>query len=97
MSSPESRPACIENVLRRSFAPEHLEVEDESHLHRGHPGAREGGGHFRVTLVSSRFEGAKRITRHRMVYDVLQDDLGSEIHALAIHAFTPGEWRARSS
>ncbi len=90
------RPAWIETTLREHFEPEHLEVQDESHLHRGHPGAAAGGGHFRVTLVSPRFVGHARLARHRMVYDALGDAMKVDIHALAVRAFTPEEWEQES-
>ncbi len=81
----------IESALRCAFEPETIEVIDESHKHRGHAGAQAGGGHFRVTLVSSHFEGRSRIERHRMVYDALGSEMESEIHALAITARCPSE------
>jgi BolA protein len=87
----------IEAELREAFAPVHLEVVDESELHRGHPGATSGGGHFRVRLTSSRFEGRSRTERHRLVYSALGDLMGSEIHALTLELWTPDEWAARSS
>ena len=91
------RPAWIETTLREHFEPGHLEVEDESHLHRGHPGAAAGGGHFRVTLVSPRFVGHARLARHRMVYDALGDAMKTDIHALSVRAFTPEEWEQESA
>ncbi len=84
----------LEAALREAFHPELLEIEDESTRHRGHPGAADGGSHFRVVLVSSRFEGQTRLDRHRMVYDVLDELMGSEIHALALQALTPAEREA---
>ena len=88
----DDRVGLIEAKLRDAFSPAHVTVEDESHRHRGHAGAAGGGGHFRVTLVSERFEGMPRIKRHRSVYDALAGLMDSEIHALALHAFTPEEW-----
>ncbi len=85
----------IEARLRESLAPTELAIEDESHLHAGHPGARDGRGHFRVSIVSERFEGVSRVKRHRLVYDALGEEMRRDIHALAIEAFTPGEWDAR--
>lgn len=85
----------IEARLRESLCPSELSIRDESHLHAGHPGARDGRGHFRVSIVSGRFEGVSRVNRHRMVYDALGEEMRQEIHALAIEAFTPGEWDAR--
>ena len=89
--------ARIEAKLRAALAPEYLEVVDESELHRGHPGAASGGGHFRVRLASSEFEGCSRTQRHRIVYRALQDFMGPEIHALALELYTPGEWDESTS
>ena len=84
----------IERALREALAPEELEVIDEGHLHRGHPGAASGGGHYRVRVVSEAFDGASRLQRHRRVYAALEDAMGGEIHALAVVAVTPAEARA---
>jgi len=73
------------------LAPESLEVLDESAQHAGHEGARGGGGHYRLTIVSPRFEGQSMQARHRMVYDALGPLMTNEIHALAIKAYAPGE------
>ncbi len=90
-----NRASRIERSLRNALSPIELSLEDESHLHQGHAGARDGGGHFRVSIVSGLFEGASRLQRHRMVYEALSDEMPNEIHALAIEAFTPQEWKAR--
>jgi BolA protein len=87
------RAAAIEQLLRARFAPEHLELADESAQHAGHAGAAAGGGHFRVTVVSASFAGRGRLERHRMVYEALGGAVGAEIHALALRALTPDEWR----
>jgi BolA protein len=89
----EDRRARLEAALQEAFAPDSIEVTDESHRHDGHPGAASGGGHFRVVLVSDRFEGRTRIERHRMVYEALGDWMGSEIHALALETRSPSEQR----
>ena len=81
----------IRERLETALAPTLLEVEDESHLHAGHAGARSGKGHFRVTIVSERFAGLPLLKRHRLVYDALADLMESDIHALAIHARAPEE------
>jgi len=86
----------IEQKLRESLSPSELELQDESHLHAGHAGARDGRGHFRVSIVSERFDGVSRLKRHRLVYDALGPEMQRDIHALAIEAFTPQEWDARS-
>ena len=91
----QDRRTRIETALRGALAPSHLEIEDESHLHRGHAGAADGRGHFRLQIVSERFAGQPRVQRHRLVYDALSAELQSDIHALAISAFTPDEWAHR--
>ena len=82
----------IINKLREAFTPESLEVQDESHLHEGHAGHRPGGEtHFRVYIVSQAFQGKSRIERHRMINTALAGELAGSVHALAIHAKSPGE------
>ena len=77
----------IEARLRETFAPDDLSVEDESHLHEGHSGWREGGEtHFRVKIRSDAFNGKSRIDRHRMVNTALDDLMNNPVHALAISA-----------
>ncbi|WP_426112709.1 BolA family protein [Massilia sp. PWRC2] len=73
--------------------PLELALYDESHLHAGHAGAASGGGHFRLKIVSARFEGHRLVMRHRLVYDSVHDMMHTEIHALAITALAPSEWR----
>jgi BolA protein len=80
----------IDAALRAALAPSALEVRDDSHLHAGHAGAREGR-HFSVTLTSARFNGLSRVARHRLVYDALHTLIPQGIHALAIDARAPGE------
>jgi BolA protein len=86
-----TRDAIMEK-LTSAFAPEHLEVIDDSHRHAGHPGAREGGEtHYSVYIVSGAFLGKSRIDRHRMVNATLAAELAGGVHALAIRAAAPGE------
>jgi len=92
-TDPAERRARIEAKLRERLAAAHVEVVDESHLHAGHAGARGGGGHFRAFVVSSRFEGLAALAAQRLVYDALSDEMGGEIHALAIRTLTPERWR----
>lgn len=73
------------------LAPEQLEILDESALHAGHAGARAGGGHFKLTLVSPAFAGQSPIARHRLVYQALGELMTVKIHALSITALAPGE------
>ena len=92
------RAASVEKRLREAFAPESLTVTDESHLHAGHSGWREGGGtHIRVAIVAAAFEGQTRVMRHRAVNEALAPELDAGLHALAIDARAPGEpTRSRS-
>ncbi len=73
------------------LAPESLEILDESADHAGHEGARGGGGHYRLVIVSRQFAGKSVQARHRMVYDTLGAMMSGEIHALAIKAYAPEE------
>jgi BolA protein len=68
-----------------------IEIDDDSAKHAGHAGAKDGGGHFRLTIVSPRFAGCRTIERHRLVYDALRPLMKREIHALGITARTPDE------
>jgi len=84
----------VKDLIREklaALAPESIEVDDESALHAGHEGARGGGGHYRLTLVSQRFAGQPLQARHRMVYQALGSLMSKDIHALAIHAYAPDE------
>lgn len=74
-----------------TLAPESLEILDESAAHAGHEGARGGGGHYRLVIVSREFIGKPIQSRHRMIYDALGPMMKNEIHALAIAAYAPGE------
>ncbi|MBA4178456.1 MAG: BolA family transcriptional regulator [Leptothrix sp. (in: Bacteria)] len=80
----------IETRLRDALAPLALQVSDDSHLHAGHAGAREGR-HFSVAITSARFSGLGRVARHRLVYDSLGPLAQQGVHALAIVAKAPGE------
>jgi len=81
----------IERRLRAALQPLRLDIVDESAKHAGHAGARDGGGHFDVTIVASQFSGKSLLQRHRLVYDALGETMRKDIHALSIHAFTPEE------
>jgi len=80
----------IQRELRAALQPDLVEVRDDSHLHAGHAGAREGR-HFTVRIVSPRFAGLTRVARHRLVYDALRSLIPRGIHALAIEARAPEE------
>jgi BolA protein len=75
--------------LKAEFVPDELEVRDDSHLHEGHAGAKEGKGHFHVHIVSERFLNTRPIDRHRMVFHALGDMMQTDIHALSVAASAP--------
>lgn len=87
----EDRPSLIRDRLLDALAPCEVEVRDDSHLHAGHVGAREGGGHFSVRIVTEHFKGLTPLARHRKVYAALGEMMAGPIHALAITALTPEE------
>lgn len=75
--------------LEAAFAPDDLEIVDDSARHAGHAGAKDGRGHFTVRIVSSRFVGVRPIERHRMVYAALGNLMQTDIHALSVIALSP--------
>jgi BolA protein len=78
--------------LTEGLDPTALDVVDESDRHAGHAGARPGGGtHYRVRIVSARFDHRSRVERHRLVYDLLTAEFADGLHALALMAKAPGE------
>lgn len=84
----------IEAEIRKrleKLSPTSLNLEDESAQHAGHVGAS-SGGHYRLTIVSSRFEGLNAVARHRLIYETLGELMQKGIHALAINAYTPEEF-----
>jgi len=82
----------IEAKLTEALQPSEIEITDESHLHAGHSGWREGGEtHFRVRVVSESFAGKGRVDRHRLVNAILADELAGGVHALAMKTLAPGE------
>jgi BolA protein len=89
--NPKERMKEIRSALTTAFEPETLGVEDESYLHEGHAGARDGRGHFRVLIISQAFEEKSLLERHRMVYKALGSLMRTDIHALAIDAWSPSE------
>jgi BolA protein len=83
----------IETTLTEALAPSHLEITDESDQHAGN---REET-HFRVVVVSDRFEGQPLIKRHRLTQDPLKPAFAAGLHALALHTYTPAEWAERQA
>ena len=88
--TPPTAPSAsdVQAALQAAFQPAALEVIDDSHLHAGHAGAREGR-HFTVRIRSERFAGLNRVARHRLAYDALAAWMPRGIHALAIDAQAP--------
>lgn len=86
-----SRTDRILQTLRSSLQPQDLALVDDSHLHAGHAGARDGRGHFRVRIVAQQFAGLRPLQRHQLVYRSLGDLMQTDIHALNIEALTPEE------
>jgi len=88
----EQRLAEIRKRLEAALSPESLQVEDEGHKHIGHEGAKDGRGHFHVLVVSDQFHGKNPIQRHRLIYSAMGELMQTDIHALAIDAYTPEEF-----
>ena len=91
MTNESPRITMIHERISAALAPEDLEIEDVSHEHAGHAGARDGRGHFNVLVVSDAFAGILPLKRHRMVYDALGDAMDTDIHALSIRAYSTDE------
>ena len=80
----------IEAKLTNNLQPAHLEVINESSNHNVPPGSE---SHFKVVIVTDAFEGKMLVARHRMINEILADELQHKIHALALHTYTPSEWQ----
>lgn len=93
MSAAPSRAERIAGELRHALHTDQVELIDDSHLHAGHAGARDGRGHFRVRVVSADFAGLRTLQRHQLVYRSLSELMQTDIHALSITALTPDEAR----
>lgn len=83
----------IEQKLRDEFAPQHIDVQCESHLHNVPAGSEM---HFRVVLVSDAFTARRKVQRHQKVYGVLAEEMAGPIHALALHTYSPEEWQGEA-
>ena len=86
-----TRPERLADRLNHAFAPEYLDVVDDSRQHAGHAGAADGRGHFTVLVVSEKFTGLSTLQRHRLVFEAVGDMMSTDIHALSIQAVAPGE------
>ncbi len=82
----------IYQKLSKSFRPEFLDVINESHLHNTPPDAQ---SHFKVIIVSAVFAGKMPVKRHQLIYGLLSEELRLQVHALALHTYTPEEWKSR--
>lgn len=85
------RVALIRSRLEAAFAPDELDITDDSHRHAGHAGARDGRGHFHVRILSRQFSGKRTLERHRMVYAALGPMMQTDIHALGVTAVSPDD------
>ncbi len=93
-----SRAERIERLLSGGLSPAHLDIVDESHLHAGHAGAREGGEtHYSVTVVADVFAGENRVARQRRINALLAGEFAGGLHALSIRALTPEEFSATAT
>lgn len=91
---PSQRVRAIENVLVHGLEAVHVEVVDNSAGHADHLGAKDGGGHFAVVVVSKAFRGLSRIAAQKLVYETLAELMTEDIHALSMRTFTPEQWTA---
>jgi len=85
------RIAEMQKLLREKLQAQDVDITDDSHLHAGHAGARDGAGHFTLTIIAPGFEGKSSVERHRLVYAALGEMMGPDIHALSIKALSPDE------
>ena len=90
MEATKDRLTLIRRSLTQALQPIALTINDDSHLHVGHAGAK-GGGHFSIQITSAAFEGKTAVQRHQMIYNALGDLMKTEIHAISITAKTPNE------
>jgi len=81
----------IKQKLNDAIQPQLIEIIDDSASHAGHAGAKQGAGHYNVTIVAEIFEGKTLVQRHQLIYQALGDLMKTEIHALGINALTPSE------
>ena len=88
-----SKQQRLSDKLSAEFAPHFLHVENESHMHSSGRGAE---SHFKVVVVSDKFEGLRKVARHRLIYSLFEQELSNGIHALALHTYTREEWIALS-
>jgi BolA protein len=90
----DDRADIIRARLEHDLDAVHVQIEDDSALHAGHLGAQGGGGHYRVLVVSPRFDGLSRVAAQRLVYQALGELMTTDIHALEMRTLTPEQWAA---
>ncbi len=83
----------IESKLQQTLTPSHLEIVNESHMHSG-PATE---SHFKVVIASDSFDGLRLVQRHQKVYGLLSEEMAGEVHALALHTYTPAEWQEKGA
>ncbi len=81
----------IEEKLKANLEPTEIDIWDESDQHKGHEGAKNGGSHFYLRVVSVKFSGLNRVQRHKLVYSILDGYIPKKIHALSLQAIAPDE------
>ena len=94
MAAPDERAQRIRTLVEQALDAEHVSVVDDSAAHAGHLGAEGGRGHFRIVVVSSRFEGLSRVAAQRLVYAALGELMTTDIHAIEMRTLTPEQWAA---
>lgn len=87
----QDRIGQIRTLLEAALQPSVLEIRDDSAAHHGHPGARNGAGHYTISIESVAFAGLRPLQRHRLVYEALSGMMPAQIHALSINSRAPGE------
>ena len=87
----KTRSERLQIAINDHFGDCECQIQDDSAAHAGHAGAASGASHFTLTLISDKFEGLNRVSRHRLVYDAVGEMMHAEIHALVIHALAPSE------
>lgn len=83
----------IEDKITQALQPEFLEVVNESHMHNVPPGSE---SHFKVTVVSREFDNKMLVARHRLLNQLLKEELDGPVHALSLHTLTPSEWQEKN-
>lgn len=81
----------IEQKVKAALSPQHMSLDNESHMHSVPENSET---HFKLVAVSDEFEGKRKVARHQMLYGLLAEELAGEVHALAMHLYTPEEWQS---